>query len=187
MSENNFDISYKDLVAHFGSDKIEDHCAIISAAMDAFISRYNYGGRVNVAESILFQAIIDYFTDIYRLKTFHNIDKVNANKIHAYTAYWLVRRKPIQIIKDNDEDVVLPFINEKFVQSYLLGYLKDEYSKIIINEKDSSAYDSFSRNLEYLLRYRVVTPQMLETMIEAYLAGRAFQHTVDLNYNTTLL
>lgn len=176
-------ITYKDIVEHFTKKKIEEHCAILLAEIEAFINERNLKDMVKVTDSALFQAVIDYFTDIYRLKIFHGIEKVNANKIHAYTAYWLVRRKPIQIILDKDDDMELPFINEQFVQSYLLSYLQSNHESILILDEDKESYFNFSKNLEYFLKYRNVTPQMLETMIEAFFAGRAFQHTVDTKCN----
>lgn len=180
-------MTYKDIVNHFTREKIEDHCANLLAEMDAFIERRQFVNNACVADSVLFQAVIDYFTDIYRLKTFHGINKVNENKIHAYTAYWLVVRKPIQIIKDKDDDLDLPFINEQFVQSYLMSYLQASHETILIMDSDKENYENFARNLEYFLKYRTVTPQMIETMIEAFWAGRSFQHTVDAKCDSTLL
>lgn len=187
MSETNKNLTYQDIVAHFSRQKIEDHCAFIYAEMEAFINQKKFTQHVHIADSVLFQAIIDYFTDIYRLKTFHGINKVNANKIHAYTAYWILVRKPIQIINDIDSDSNLPFVNELFVQSYLLSYLRGEYEDLLLKESDRENYNNFCNNLVYFLKYRTITPQMIETMIEAYWAGSAFQHTVDIKCSTTLL
>ena len=53
---------------------------------------------------------MDYFADIQRLKDFHGIELANKNKIVAYEAHWILRRKPIQIVKErsNDADVWCP-------------------------------------------------------------------------------
>lgn len=186
MSEISEKFDYKKLVDHFG-DRIETHCAYMSEQLALFIKRNGYDEKVNVADSVLFQAIVDYFTDIYRLKTFHGIDKVNAHKIHAYTAYWILRRKPIQIQIDNISDPDLPFLNERFVCSYIVSYLRGNYSDLILSDSDYHNFDSFIKNLEYFLTYRIVTPQMIETMIESFMAGMAFQHTIDTKRSTTLL
>lgn len=37
--------------------------------------------------------------------------------------------------------------------------------------------------MEYFLRYRTVTPQMIETMLESYMAGMAFYKAVDYMEN----
>lgn len=170
---------YSDVLAAFGKDKIEKRYETLQKYLEAFIKRHKYERKVSIAESVLNQAVIDYFADIHRLKNFHHIEAVNYLKIHAYTAYWILRRKPLQIIEDNADDVELAFVNERFVASYLFQYLRGDYTDVIIVESERVAYFEFVKNLEYYLRYRVVTPQMLETMLEAYQAGVSFQKSVE--------
>ena len=117
------------------------------------------------------------------MKEFHKIEHINYIKIHAYTAYWLLRRKPLQIVVDNEEDIELAFVNEKFVASYLLQFLRGEHEKVVILENDRQDYIEFVKNMEYFLRYRTVTPQMIETMLESYMAGMAFYKAVDYMEN----
>lgn len=172
---------YSDILESFGIEKIEKRYDTIYQYLDAFIKRKKYTDNVCIAPSVLNQAIIDYFVDVHRLKEFHNIEAINYLKIHAYMGYWLLRRKPLQIIKDNPQDINLAFVNEMFVASYLLQYLRGEYTKIIISEEERLSYFEFVKNLEYYLRYRTVTPQMIETMLEAYQAGMSFQKSIE-NY-----
>ena len=170
---------YSNILSAFGKDKIEQRYNTLYEYLSAFIKRKKYEDKVNIAESVLNQAVIDYFADIHRLKNFHHIEAINYLKIHAYTAYWILRRKPLQIINDDAQDVELAFVNERFVSSYLLQYLRGEYTAVIITENERLAYFEFVKNLEYFLRYRVVTPQMLETMLEAFQAGISFQKSVE--------
>lgn len=170
---------YSDIIAAFGKDKIENRYETLYEYLSAFIKRHKYVGKVNIAESVLNQAVVDYFADIHRLKNFHNIEAINYLKIHAYTAYWILRRKPLQIIEDDPKDVERAFVNEKFVASYLLQYLRGEHTEVIIIESERLTYFEFVKNLEYYLRYRTVTPQMLETMLEAYQAGLSFQKSIE--------
>lgn len=170
---------YSDILADFGKEKIEKRYETLYEYLNAFIKRYKYEGKVTIAESVLNQAVVDYFADVHRLKNFHHIEAINYLKIHAYTAYWILRRKPLQIVEDDPKDIDRAFVNEKFVASYLLQYLRGESMNVIILESERLSYYEFVKNLEYFLRYRVVTPQMLETMLEAYQAGEAFQKSVD--------
>ncbi len=170
---------YSDILSAFGKDKIEKRYEVLQEYLSAFIKRHKYEDKVTVAESVLNQAVVDYFSDIHRLKNFHHIESINYLKINAYTAYWILRRKPLQIIKDDPKDVELAFVNERFVASYLLQYLRGDYTDIIIAESERTVYFEFVKNLKYYLRYRVVTPQMLETMLEAYQAGISFQRSVE--------
>lgn len=179
MGTNAKSYDYSDILSDFGKDKIEKRYEILQEYLVAFVKRNKYEDRVTIAESVLNQAVVDYFADIHRLKQFHHIEAVNYLKIHAYTAYWILRRKPLQIIKDNPNDIELAFVNERFVASYLLQYLRGGNMNVIIAEDERLTYFEFVKNLEYYLRYRVVTPQMLETMLEAYQAGMSFQKSIE--------
>ena len=95
----------------------------------------------------------------------------------------MLKRKPIQILEDDtyDDNVDLTFINEDFIASYLIHFL-NENKQVVIKEKDRDDYMEFYENLKYSLRYRLVTSQSLETMLEAYVAGRRFEDSVN-SYN----
>lgn len=179
MPTNRKSYDYSELVDSFGQEKIEARYIALYEYLEAFIKRSKYEDKVSIANSVLNQAIVDYFTDIYRLKEFHKINHINYIKIHAYTAYWLLRRKPLQIIKDDEEDIELAFVNERFVASYLLQFLRGKHEKVIILENDRQDYIEFVKNVEYFLRYRTITPQMIETMLESYMAGMAFCRAID--------
>ena len=183
MPTNRKSYDYSELVDSFGQEKIEARYVTLYEYLESFIKRNKYDKNVVIANSVLNQAVVDYFTDIYRLKEFHKIEHINYIKIHAYTAYWLLRRKPLQIVVDNEEDIELAFVNEKFVASYLLQFLRGEHEKVVILENDRQDYIEFVKNMEYFLRYRTVTPQMIETMLESYMAGMAFYKAGDYMEN----
>ena len=145
-----------------------------------FIERGKFKENVLVSYSLLSQAIIDYFADIDRLKNFHHIQKINFLKVHAYTAYWILRRKPIQITKESD-DTELAFVNENFVASYLVQFLRGDNKGVVIKKADRLEYDEFIENLKYVLRYRMVTPQTLETFLQSYIAGRIFERSIGMD------
>ena len=106
MTENS-GFSYKDVLTEFGEEKVAQRYDNILDQMNAFIRRNKWENKVTICSAALNQFVIDYFTDIYRLKKFHKIDLANYIKITAYTAYWLVRRKPLQVIEDDPESVEL--------------------------------------------------------------------------------
>ena len=140
MAIKNKSYDYSEIIADFGKEKIEKRYETLYEYLDAFIKRHKYVGKVAIAESVLNQAVVDYFADVHRLKNFHHIEAINYLKIHAYTAYWILRRKPLQIIEDSLEDIDRAFVNEKFVASYLLDYLREEDTNVIIIESERLLY-----------------------------------------------
>ena len=174
MAYNNLNY-YQKLFNDFTPEKIQQRYETLFDLMNEFIKRKGYEKNVHVVPSILNQMILDYFTDIKRLKEFHEIEHINFLKIHAYSAYWLLKRKPIQIIKDDENNVQLAFVNEQFITSYLINFLTNTNRNALIIEEDRDEFLEFVKNLEYTFRYRTITPQMIETMLEAYDAGKIFQ------------
>lgn len=181
MATNKSNYDYEEIIEHFGKEKIISRYEAIETLMESFIQKCNYQDKVKIADSVLNQTIIDYFMDIDRLKNFHHIDKINFIKIHAYSAYWILKRKPIQIIDDDEEDIELAFVNENFVATYLIQFLQGEHKGVTIKKEDRLAYDDFMDNLHYVLRYRIITAQTLETMMESYFAGQVFERSIGIS------
>ena len=167
--------SYEELISAFGEDKIVNRYKTIYEYLSSFIERYKYQDYVVISTDVLNQAIVDYFADILRLKQFHGIERINFLKIHAYSAYWILRRKPLQIIKDNEEDPNLAFVNEEFVASYLIRFLVGKDESATIPEELRGDYIDFVQNLKYSLRYRAINAQSLESILCAYNGGRVFE------------
>lgn len=124
--------------------------------------------KVHVNEDLLGKAITDYFEDIDRLKQYEEIDRTRTSKIYAYEAYWLVRRKPIQIIDPECEEKYL-YANELVCTMMIIAKMYKEAGKEITARNDQLT--EFTRLLYYNLRYRKFSQQSLELMIEAFYLG----------------
>ena len=152
-------------------DKFQERYVALLTDMKTYIERSNYKGKVVVNEMVLGYALVDYFEDIRRLKVFHNIEHINSIKIIAYTAYWLLRRKPMQIIAMEKE---LIYVNEKFILAYILDSLSnDECGNIFL--RDNAGIQSFKESLLYFLKYRYTSATSLEMMIMSFFAGQIYQ------------
>ncbi len=171
--------TYQYLIDTFGEDRINNRYATLWDYMTEFIQRHHYEENVIISRNALNQMIIDYFVDIDRLKQFHGIERISTTKIYSYTAFWLIKRKPLMIIKDNLEDYNLTFVNERFVTGYLLRCLNNENISTLILDEKKSDYIDFVDNMMYFLQYRVITAQAIETILFAFKAGKAIQYSED--------
>lgn len=182
MVTNIFHMDYQYLLAEFGEEKINHRYTALYSYMEDYIKRHDLQSQTLISQELLDQTVVDYFVDIYRLKDFHDIKKVNDIKIHAYTAYWLIKRKPIQLSVPATDHPELAFVNEKMVTGYLMRFLsKDNYDTVILEEKKQDYLD-FVNSFMYLLQYRLITPQMLEALLLAFMAGRSLQYSVDYQH-----
>ena len=160
------------------NDKFTSRFTALLEDMNAYIQNSNYKDKVFVNELILGYALVDYFEDIRRLKIFHNVKHINNVKIIAYISYWLLRRKPIQVLEQKKE---LIYVNEKFVLAYILDSLsREEKGNILL--RNNKGLESFRESLLYFLKYRYTSATSLEMMIMAFYSGEIYQETeIDLS------
>lgn len=119
----------------------------------------------------LTHAVMDYFSDIQRLKDYQKIDHVNEIKIKAYETFWLLKRKPLQLMNQLDDDRNL-YVNEKILLTRLTGFLLEDNINMPIVEEKSVAYRNFLDTLYYYLKFRRCDAQSIELMLLAFKAGQ---------------
>ena len=151
--------------------KFQSRFVALSKEINTFIEKMNFQNKVKLNELVLGYALVDYFEDVHRLKSFHRVEHINGIKIVSYTAFWLLKRKPIQIINCEKE---LIDINERFVLQYILSYMSNQAKKHILS-RDNTGLSSFTESLLYFLKYRLTTAHNLEIIIMAFFAGQIYQ------------
>ncbi|MCL2796850.1 MAG: hypothetical protein FWD58_02185 [Firmicutes bacterium] len=142
------------------------------AAIEALGYKLNEDVRVDAA--LMWQSILDYFVDTYKLKTFEGIERTNNQKVYSYSLFWFLRRKPIQILK-NVEDA--EFINERVGAHIFVAKLLKRISFPVtaeVKNEDAAmeAMKPFMNNVLYNFKYRIYTQQSLELMVDALLLLR---------------
>lgn len=88
-------LSYDEILEYFGEKTIKDRYKYLYDKMAEYIEARNLKEILSINGGLLQQMVMDYFTDVYRLKKFHRINNINKTKIVAYELFWLLRRKPI--------------------------------------------------------------------------------------------
>ena len=170
MDENNIDSQFL-LKNGIDNERIVKRYISILRRIASFISMKKIAQNVIVNYDSLKTAVYDFFVDIARVKEFHNIDKVNTEKIYGYMAYWLLKRKPLQVKLPFPGD---KFINELFVTSFLISNILAEKNIDSAQCSKNAAFEKFKSLLFYHLKYRSITQQSLELMIEAFFCGCDF-------------
>ena len=147
--------------------------------MEEYIKGSGYEGKLFVNPSVLTSALRDYFIDIGRLKELHDVSHANSIKIVAYTSYWLLKRKPIQIIGVDKE---LIYANERYVFSYIMDFLNQniENTDDLYSSKKRGIV-AFREMLFYFLKYRFNAPSSLEFVIVSFFSGQIYQSSEDIS------
>lgn len=176
---------YNYILENFGEEKVRERFVFIADNAKAFIRRVERDSiaavdAFRVSHAIIEDLVLDYFADISRLKGFHNIEKTHPQKVAAYTSYWVHRRKPIQMIRDVDDQALstqenIKYVNEAFAASVLISMTYDLCRPVALPGYDSSKFADFKHNLIYFMIYRAVNPQALELMLVALDATSVFK------------
>lgn len=168
--ENTY-INYDNLVSVIGEDVIEKRIQQISQEMLDFLQINKLDHVAYIHQMALTHAIMDYFSDVQRLKDYQEIEHINEIKIKAYETFWLLKRKPIQL-KEQLEDDRLLYVNEKFLLTRLTSFLLDSEINIPMIGENSIAFKNFLNTLYYYLKFRKCDAQSIELMLLAFKAGQ---------------
>lgn len=164
---------YEGILSDFGEGVVAGRVEQVYEEMDAFLKSFELEGLAAINRMALYHAVMDYFSDIKRLKDYQRIERVNKIKIKAYETYWLLKRKPIQLIDQLEDDTYL-YVNEKFLLERLVSFmLEDRMLEPLVGDK-GEAFKNYLDTLYYYLKFRRCDPQSLELMLLAFQAGRLF-------------
>lgn len=152
------------------NNKFKDRFISTLNKMQQFVKEMGCDDQVKINELLLGYTLVDYFEDVGRLKAFHEVPHINSVKVVAYTSYWILRRKPIQITTIN-KDIL--YINEKYVLAYILEFLSSK--KDLIVTRENAGLESFVKSLFYFLKYRAYSAQSIELFIMSFFAGQIYQ------------
>lgn len=155
------------------NNKFENRFVATLTNMQQFVEQLGCSSQVDINELLLGYTLVDYFEDVRRLKLFHQVDHINSVKVVAYTSYWILRRKPIQV-KALDKNLL--YVNEQYVLAYILDFLSSEQKGLLIT-RENSGLESFVKSLFYFLKYRAYSAQSIELFIMSFFAGQIYQET----------
>lgn len=168
--------TYQTLIETVGKEKINEFMSFLQEQSEQFIQKASYKDSVVCNDRILFHALLDYYSDIERLKQFHHIENVRTNKVFAYVAYWIMRRKPLQFVgKDITETDI--FVNERFAMFLVINECLLEGVNYALGADGQKKFDEYLDFLLYYFKYRECSPQALELLVETFKIGLEFQKT----------
>lgn len=166
--DTNRDYNY--IIERVGQQKFRERLDEMIASADQYIQEAGYGEHVACNERIMLNVLLDYFADIFRLKDFHGIENTRTEKIFAYTAAWIVKRKPLQFIHETDDEKDI-FVNERFAVFLILNECLLCGEKKFVSQENREKLDEYIDLVLYYLKYRECNPQVLELMIESFKMG----------------
>ena len=142
---------YNGLVDEITEEAIKNRIKQFQAEMQAFIDSNN--------------------SDIQRLKSYQEIGHINEVKIKAYETFWLLKRRPLQLKAQLEDDKWL-YINEKFLLARIASFILRDNINIPLTKEKKEAFTNFLDTLYYYLKFRKTDAQAIELMLLGFDAGR---------------
>lgn len=134
------------------------------------------------------EAMLDAFSDLKRVRAFHDVGKFNVTKRAAYIAYWWNVRKPFPVVSRQAVDLGrsdiakmdakrLLFFNESFLTNFVKSCLFDKNKLICDGDSETLREEAKSINefIFYQFCYRVQSPQYIESFLASYLCHPRWQ------------
>jgi len=152
--------------------------------MQTLLRKCGLSAYCTISNQLLWKAVLDYFTDIARMKEFHSHKHVQLEKIISYETYWLLRNHPIQIDKPDDIDAKFVHINEYILSFFFMKMLAERLNKgfapniqidnFIDKFEEHEIVEEFRKKLYYTFRFRTYTQQSLLLLVEGFITAAEF-------------
>ena len=110
-------LNYSGLLEEFSEDVIRSRYAFLYKECMEFLKSQNLESEVRLDEVLLMHAVLDYFSDVSRLKKFHHIHHINETKVIAYETFWLLRKD--QVLREQDKKAFMNYLDTLY---YFLKY-----------------------------------------------------------------
>ncbi|MBQ9200170.1 MAG: hypothetical protein IJ141_08335 [Lachnospiraceae bacterium] len=163
-------MDYVKLLDEIGRDNFYSRQKELSESIRKFLNEAKYPDSYICNVRILTHALLDYYADITRLKSFHEIKHTKTSKVIAYKIYWILRRKPIQIIEYSEVEHDI-FVNERYACNLLVSECLIGNDVNITDESVLEDVDKYTDLLLYYFKYRQLNPQVIELLIESFKIG----------------
>lgn len=141
--ENTYD-NYDELLARVGKEVVESRITQLNTEMSVFLKNYKLEDSVYIHQMALTHALMDYFSDIQRLKDYQ--------KKQLESDEWL-------------------YVNEKFLLTRLTSFMLQDNLNVVLNEEKKKAFTNFLDTFYYYLKFRRTDAQAIELMLLAFQAG----------------
>ena len=152
--------------------------------MQTLLEKYGLLDYCTINNQLLWKAVLDYFADVARMKTFHLYEHAQLEKVFSYETYWLLRNHPIQIDKPDYIDKKYVHVNEYILSFLFIKKLAEKLAKSFASEiqiddliekfEEHELADELRKKLYYTFKFRTYTQQSLLLLIEGFMTAAEF-------------
>ncbi len=135
---------YEDIVAEFSEQVIKNRYSSLYKECIVFLESLGIHDSVRIDETDPDRCSHGLF---YRYLPHEGISPyrhIREPKVLAYETYWLLRRKPFQVMKTDGEEEFWAFLNEKFAFTRIASFLTRDQKSVILDEASEKSIPQLS-------------------------------------------
>ncbi len=163
--------NYSDIIdaENIEQSVVFNHSVYLTESFNKWIKAKNLSPRCFIIHPELVEQVsLNLFTDLQRIKDFHDIHEVNCRKFAAYQAAWILRLRPIQIIKlQSKSKKYVILANELFALQTVIAHMYDMIREKFLDANELKEWTAFLDKVVYHFHHRIINPQGLELTFEA--------------------
>ena len=123
--------NYKETIKTLGKEKISIRYSFLLDRINNFILKRDLEELVSIDEKILTELVVDYYSDINRIKDFYTVG--GEKDVVSYLGFWIMLKKPLRLKNKKDEtktNIYLRQVNEWLAFHLVLDHAiyKSDYS-----------------------------------------------------------
>lgn len=160
--------TYDEVFNAWGEERIFERQIFLYKFCERLTEYHKIRNDVCIPADLINEVVLNYFTDIYRYKNFHRIDRINTIKIAAYTVFWFLRIRPIQISDNCQKLNAMHRQINQYAAYNLMHYILFDLNTMINNPNRANI--NFTDHCIYTFNYRIFTPQSIELALLGLLA-----------------
>lgn len=161
----------EDTIKTYGKSRVETRFDMLYQEMNVFIINSGFSEFLTVNQDLLTMAVCDYFLKMDEIRQFYRINHIDEEKIISYTAYGLLRRKPIQVYNElGNYASRFATTNERFVLLYILDYISKKLgdNHILLQSQSNNKIKSLIDMLFKIIVSGLQNAQSLQSVIDSF-------------------
>ncbi|MBO4395582.1 MAG: hypothetical protein J5819_04475 [Eubacterium sp.] len=170
--------TWDELKDTFGEEWIKGYIKYIYSVIERYFDKNGLNEIAFIDPDIFGWCMIDILYDLQRMRDFHELDSISEERLLAYAAAWIIKRKPIQMsqgqIKGQNEYL---YVNEKVAFILICKATGIEDGKYNVSMKEREKALRFLDRILYHLRFRNSSPKTLELLIYGVRLGTMLENS----------
>ncbi|GHV84295.1 hypothetical protein AGMMS50212_16350 [Spirochaetia bacterium] len=172
------------LKEHLSLDVIKDTALKFLNRLKIYTENLDISNKVSINTAIVKDITLRYLHEVVQFELLHKNMRVSERKCQCIVYYWIFKKKPIQVIKNEDESKLL-YINEKYILSCLMSDLSIDNDINFTKRNNEPAIMEYVNSLFLMFQNDGLTKEYFEVLTKSFSIGINLGRNKNDNFGRT--